>query len=99
MFLGHLNLTHKKYVQKGEKTMNKTVKKVFVLIGILVGIFIAWQLIFNDGGILKTGYNALAKGINKQWEKVAGKGETILALWSDKNATSNGEGFTINTSK
>lgn len=77
--------------------MNKTVKKVFVLIGILVGIFIAWQLIFNDGGILKTGYNALAKGINKQWVKVAGSGETILATWSDSNATDNGQGFDINT--
>lgn len=78
--------------------MNKTVKKVFVLIGILVGIFIAWQLIFNDGGILKVGYNALANGINKQWAKVAGNGETIMALWGD-NATSNGQGFSINTKK
>ena len=58
--------------------MNKTVKKVFILVAILVGIFIAWQLIFNDGGILKTGYNALADGINGLWEKVAGDGETIL---------------------
>ena len=39
--------------------MNKTVKKVFMLIGLLVVIFIAWQLVFNDGGILKTGYNAI----------------------------------------
>lgn len=77
--------------------MNKTVKKVFVLIGILVGIFIAWQLIFNDGGILKTGYNALANGINSQWAKVAGKGQTILAIWSDSNATDNGQGFNIDT--
>lgn len=78
--------------------MNKTVFKVFVLIGLLVGIFIAWQLIFNDGGILKTGYNALANGINGQWEKVAGSGETILATWTDSNATNNGTGFEIDTS-
>ena len=77
--------------------MNKTVKNVFVLIAILVGIFIAWQLVFNDGGILKTGYNSMANGINKQWEKVAGSGETILALWSDSTATANGQGFDINT--
>ena len=77
--------------------MNKTVKNVFVLIGILVGIFIAWQLIFNDGGILKTGYNSMANGINKQWEKVAGSGETILAVWTDSNSTSNGQGFDIET--
>lgn len=79
--------------------MNKTVLKVFTLIGILVGIFIAWQLIFNDGGILKTGYNALARGINGQWEKVAGSGQKILAEWSDSNADSNGTGFDIDTSQ
>lgn len=77
--------------------MNKTVLKVFTLIGLLVGIFIAWQLIFNDGGILKTGYNSLANGVNKQWEKVAGSGETVLAAWGTANATSNGAGFDIDT--
>lgn len=77
--------------------MNKTVLKVFTIIGLLVGIFIAWQLIFNDGGILKTGYNALADGINGQWEKVAGSGETILATWGT-NADDNGTGFEIDTS-
>lgn len=77
--------------------MNGTVKKVFVLIALLVGIFIAWQLIFNDGGILKTGYNSMANGINKQWEKVAGSGETILAVWTDSTSTSNGQGFDIDT--
>lgn len=77
--------------------MNKTVLKVFLLVGLLVGIFIAWQLIFNDGGILKTGYNSLANGINAQWEKVAGSGQTILTTWSDSQATSNGAGFNIDT--
>lgn len=78
--------------------MNKTVKNVFVLIGILVGIFLAWQLIFNEGGILRTGYNSLANGINSQWEKVAGANETILATWETSRASSNGQGFDIETS-
>lgn len=77
--------------------MNKTVVKVFVLIGILVGIFIAWQLIFNEGGILRTGYNSLANGINKQWVKVAGSGQTILAMWTNSTATNNGTSFEIGT--
>ena len=77
--------------------MNKTVKTVFLLIGTLVVIFLAWQLIFNDGGILKTGYNALAKGINGQWAKVAGEKQKILPLWNDKNADNNGQGFNIDT--
>ena len=75
--------------------MNKTVKTVFLLIGILVLIFLIWQLVFNDGGIIKTGYNALANGINGQWEKVAGNGNPILPLWDDTAADDNGQGFDI----
>ncbi len=75
--------------------MNKTVKKVFILVALLVGIFLAWQLVFNDGGILKTGYNAVASGINKQWEKAAGSGSQLVAYWGSSNAANNGQGFNI----
>lgn len=77
--------------------MNKTVKKVFLLIGTLVAIFLIWTLFFNDGGILKTGYDALAKGINGQWEKVAGTGQKILPTWKDSKADNNEKGFSIDT--
>lgn len=75
--------------------MNKTVKKVFLLIGTLVAIFLIWALVFNDGGILRTGYNALAKGINGQWAKVAGSGQKILPEWNEGKAE--GQGFDIGT--
>ena len=58
--------------------MNKTVKKVFMLLALLVGIFLAWQLIFNNGGILQSGYNAIASGINDQYERVAGQGKSLI---------------------
>lgn len=77
--------------------MNKTVKKVFMLIGLLVIIFIAWQLIFNKGGILKTMYNSIANGINGQWAKVAGSGQELLPEWKDSTAVDNGTGFEIDT--
>ena len=77
--------------------MNKTVKKVFMLIGLLVIIFLAWQLIFNDGGILKTIYNSITNGINVQWAKVAGSGQTLLPLWTKTTASNNGKGFNIGT--
>lgn len=79
--------------------MSKTVRKVFLIIGTLVLVFIIWQLVFNDGGIIKTMYNGLANGINGQWEKVAGKGKTILPIWGegDNHTETNGEGFNINT--
>lgn len=77
--------------------MNKTVKKVFMLIGLLVLIFIAWQLIFNDNGIVVTMYNVVANGINDQWEKVSGKHD-LLPVWTPgKQATTNGQGFNIDT--
>ena len=68
--------------------MNKTVKKVFLLLGILVAIFLGWQLIFSDGGILKTGYNAMANGVNTQYEKIAGDGETLLSNWDAADGSS-----------
>lgn len=77
--------------------MNKTVKNVFMLIGVLVAIFIAWQLIFNNGGILKTMYNSIANGINGQWAKIAGSGQSLLPAWSDSTASDNGTGFDIDT--
>lgn len=77
--------------------MNKTVKKVFMLIGLLVIIFLAWQLVFNKGGILRTAYNSIANGINGQWAKVAGSNQTLLPKWTEKTASNNGAGFAIGT--
>ena len=76
--------------------MNKTVKAVFSLIGLLVLIFLIWQMFFNDGGILVTGYNALADGINKQWKQVAGDSQ-LIPNWGDNGAAKNGKGFDIGT--
>lgn len=81
---------------KGGSNMNKTIVKVFMIIGILVAVFLAWQLIFNDGGILKTGYNSIANLINSKWAQVAGSGQKILALWGT-NAADNGTAFDIGT--
>lgn len=77
--------------------MNKTVKTVFMLIAVLVLIFLIWQLFFNQNGILVTGYNAVAKGINGQWEKIAGSGKKLLPEWGETSAKSNGKGFEIDT--
>lgn len=77
--------------------MNKTVKTVFLLIGLIVLIFLIWQLVFNNGGIVKTIYNAMARGINKQFVRVAGTGQTLLPYWDMTKAQDNGQGFDINT--
>ena len=84
--------------------MNKTVKKVFMLLALLVGTFLAWQLIFNDGGILQSVYNSVASGINTQYARVAGQGKTLIPYWGQtnngnagtiQNGNTNGKGFDI----
>ena len=72
--------------------MNSTIKKVFLVVAILVVIFLAWALVFNDGGILKTGYNAMANGINGQWAKVAGAGQKLVPLWDSTGAGGSQDG-------
>lgn len=57
-------------------------KKVFMFIGLLVLIFLVWQIVFCDGGIVKTCYNALANAINTSFGKTTGKAsDKILPLW------------------
>lgn len=80
--------------------MNKTVKKVFMLLALLVAIFLAWQMIFNDRGIIQTVYTAIADGINGQYAKVAGKDKKLLPKWGDSGKNTkdaNGQGFDIDT--
>ena len=81
--------------------MNTTIKKVFLIVGLLVLIFLIWQLVFNKGGIIRTVYNAMVGGINGQWEKVSGNGKTLIPEWSDSNANedSAGQGFVMETSE
>ena len=81
--------------------MNTTVKKVFMLIGLLVLIFLIWQVVFKDGGIVRKVYNSMVDGINTQWAKVAGTGKTILPTWKETGAASGADnkGFEIGTEK
>lgn len=74
-------------------SLSKPVKTVFGLIATIVVIFLAWQMIFNKGGIIVTGYNAVVGVINTQWEKVSGNSE-LIPEW---NAETNGKGGTIDT--
>ena len=81
--------------------MSKTVRKVFLIVGTLVLVFLIWQLVFNPNGIVKTAYNAFATGINGQWQKAAGGGDNakLIPTWNDSNADkgANGKGFDIDT--
>lgn len=79
--------------------MSGTIKKVFLVLGILVLCFIIWQLVFNDGGIIRTAYNAMANGVNTQWRKAAGDtADDLIPIWGeDDGADTNGDAFDIDT--
>lgn len=76
--------------------MSKTVRKVFLILGTLVLCFLVWQLVFNKGGIIRTGYNSLADIVNTQYAKAAGKDKTILVEWGSSNAKKNGKATEVN---
>lgn len=70
------------------------VKKVFLVIGMLVLAFLIWQLVFNDGGILVTWYNAFADLINGVWQKITGNSTSkIFPEWKSAVGNKNGEGL------
>ena len=64
--------------------MSKIIRDVFLIVGTLVIIMIAWQLLFaSDNGVLKTTYNSLANSINKQWSRVNNQEATVLPEWTN----------------
>ena len=64
----------------------KPIWKVFLIIGILVGAFLIWALVFNDGGILQTGWNSVANNVNGVYQTVVGDSSAkILPNWADAN--------------
>jgi hypothetical protein len=58
------------------------IKKVFLIIGTLVLAFIIWGLVFNDGGIIRTAYDAVQKPINATYSKMVGdKDAKLMPDW------------------
>lgn len=62
--------------------MSKTVKKVFIIIGVLVLCLLAWALFFTDDGILVTAYNGIAEGVNGVWENISGSTKALIPTWN-----------------
>jgi hypothetical protein len=71
--------------------MSKNLRNVFILVGVLVLIFLVWQLFFNDGGILQKGWNALVGVVNNTWNSLAGGSDGILPTWGDANVETDGQ--------
>lgn len=62
------------------------IKKVFLIIGTLMLAFIVWSIVFDDGGIVKTAYDAVIRPINSAWQTVTGNSNAkLLPEWGDTN--------------
>lgn len=55
-----------------------SIKKVFLIIGVLMLAFIVWSLVFNDGGVVRTAYDAISSPINSAWQTVTGDSNAML---------------------
>lgn len=70
--------------------MRNTIWKVFTVIMVLVLAFLTFQILFKDGGIIRQGYNAVARNVNNKYcEMTAGKKECdnkLIAEWKKGGA-------------
>ena len=64
--------------------MDGIVRKVFLILGVLVLVFLLWQQVFmKDDGIMVTTYNALADSVNKAWGSAnGGETDSIMPKWN-----------------
>lgn len=69
--------------------MRKNIMKVGGILMALALVFIIWQVVFNDGGILQTAYNGGVNVVNEQWKKVSGSTDGILPTFGDTGAKGN----------
>lgn len=56
----------------------KPITKVFLVIGALLACFLVWELVFNDAGIIRTGYAAIADSVNGTWQDITGTDTNII---------------------
>ena len=61
--------------------MKKSTWKVFTLIMVVVAAFIAWQILFKDGGLVRVGYTAIQGFVNEQWQRLTGSSSKLMADW------------------
>lgn len=66
--------------------MNKTIVKVFVILGILVLALLIWAFVFGNG--LSTIFNAIITPINDIYSAIVGEGEgPLIPPWKVSTAS------------
>ena len=68
--------------------MNKTIVKVFVILGILVLALLIWAFVFGNG--LETIFNAVINPINSIYQGITGDtSSSLIPQWNASNKANN----------
>lgn len=67
--------------------MNKTIRNVFLVIGVLLLCLIIWFFVFSNG--LQVAYNGVATVVNGAWRTVVGDDAVLMPEWEDEDNTGN----------
>lgn len=73
--------------------MKKTIRNVFLVIGVLVLCLMIWAIFFNNS--LEAAWNSIRQPINNAWNSIVGGGEDVVQDWDGANEGLNG-GATVN---
>lgn len=68
--------------------MSKTVKKVFLVIGVLVLCLVIWVFVFGNG--IRGIYTAVKTPIDNAWKAVTGSNDNLLPDWDVEDGTLQG---------
>lgn len=67
--------------------MNKTIVKVFIILGILVLALLIWAFVFGNG--LETIFNAVINPINSIYRGMTGGSGSLIPEWNSSNKANN----------
>lgn len=62
--------------------MSKTIKSVFIIIGVLVLCLAVWAVFFSPGGLLSEAWNGVAQQVNTGWNAVTGEDDGVMNDWN-----------------
>lgn len=72
--------------------MKKGILQVFAVIAILVVAMLAWDIVFNDGGVVEVVYTQVTTPINEVWQSITGDTSAILIPeWGSGGSTLDGD--------
>ena len=67
--------------------MNDAIREVFTIVGVLVAVFLLWQVVFTKGGVFNTAYNAVAGAMNQTYQESRGINSEVLPIYEDSKTT------------